>query len=241
MEAPLALIGAMYLLGLATGVHCLGMCGGIVAAFGTRPVAVLRDARAGFEWPRQLAFNAGRIASYTLAGAAAGFAGSLGGWAGGVAAAQVVLFAAANLMLVLIGLQLAGASAPLSRLEALGAPLWRRIAPHAGRFASVHTLPRAFVAGSLWGWLPCGFVYGALTTSMLAGSAAAGASAMAAFGLGTLPYLLAAGVGAARLRALLSRARWRIGVGMLILGAGVFGLSRAATVADARWIGFVCI
>lgn len=241
MDAPVALFGALFLLGLATGMHCLGMCGGIVAAFGTRPAAVLRDARAGREWQRQLAFNGGRIASYALAGAAAGLAGSLGGRAGGIAAAQAVLFAAANLMLILIGLQLAGAGAPLSRLEAIGAPLWRRIAPHAGRLASAHTLPRAFAAGSLWGWLPCGFVYGALATSALAGGAAAGAVAMAAFGLGTLPYLLVAGVGAARLRARMAQARWRLGIGLLILGAGVFGLARAATAADARWIGFLCV
>ena len=57
-----------------------------------------------------------------------------------------------------------------------------------------------FAAGLAWGWLPCGLVYGALLAAVFAGGAAQGALAMAAFGAGTLPWLLAAGVAAARLR-----------------------------------------
>jgi len=239
VDFPFALVSAMFALGLATGLHCLGMCGGIVAAFGTRRVEVLRDARRLAAWPRQLAFNAGRIASYAAAGAAAGFLGVL--FAAQLALPQLVLYILANIVLVLVGLQLAGAGGLLARAEAIGAPLWRRIAPHAGRLMSGQTLPRAFAAGTLWGWLPCGFVYGALATSMLAGGAAAGAASMAAFGLGTLPWLLAAGIGAAKLRAFFARPRWRAAIGIAILGSGVFGLARAATLPDSQWLGFICL
>jgi len=239
MEFPAALVSAMFALGLATGLHCLGMCGGIVAAFGTRRVEILQDARRRAEWPRQLAFNAGRISSYAAAGAVAGLAGAM--FAAQLALPQLVLYVLANLVLVLVGLQLAGAGSLLAHAESIGAPLWRRIAPHAGRMMSGHTLPRAYLAGTLWGWLPCGFVYGALATSTLAGSPAAGAISMAAFGLGTLPWLLAAGVGAARLRAFFARPRWRTAIGMLILGSGVFGLARAAALPESQWIGFICL
>lgn len=239
MDLPVALYASLALVGLATGVHCLGMCGGIVTAFGTRQVAPLRDARRRTGWPRQLAFNAGRISSYAVAGAAAGALGAL--FAARLALPQLVLYVLANIVLVLVGLQLAGAGGVLARVEALGAPLWRRIAPHAGRLMGGDTLPRAYAAGTLWGWLPCGFVYGALTTATLAGGAASGALAMAAFGLGTLPWLLAAGVGAARLRGLFARPRWRAAIGFAVLGSGVFGLARAATLPDSQWIGFICL
>lgn len=239
MDLPLALYASLALVGLATGVHCLGMCGGIVTAFATRRAAPLRDARRRAEWPRQLAFNAGRISSYALAGAAAGALGAL--FAARLALPQLALYVLANLVLVLVGLQLAGAGGVLARVEAIGAPLWRRIAPHAGRLMGGVTLPRAYAAGMLWGWLPCGFVYGALATAMLAGGAASGALAMTAFGLGTLPWLLAAGVGAARLRAFFARPRWRAAIGLAVLGSGVFGLARAATLPDSQWIGFICL
>ena len=55
-------------------------------------------------------------------------------------------------------------------------------------------LAQAYPLGLLWGWLPCGMVYGVLTAALLSGSAARGAATMLAFGLGTLPNLLLAGM-----------------------------------------------
>jgi len=53
----------------ASGIHCLGMCGGIVGAFSARRALSPADTP---EWPCHLAFNAGRIASYTAAGTVVG-------------------------------------------------------------------------------------------------------------------------------------------------------------------------
>jgi uncharacterized protein len=90
-------------------------------------------------------------------------------------------------------------------------------------------LAASYGTGLLWGALPCGLVYGALTAAAFAGSPAAGAAAMLAFGIGTLPWLLAAGVAAARLRALLSL-RWvRLCSGGAVLAFGAFGLAHAGT------------
>jgi sulfite exporter TauE/SafE len=230
------LLAAMLAAGLASGVHCVGMCGGIVTAFAGRRVIPVRPAEVPLrpDWPRQLAFNAGRIASYALAGAAAA---SLGGAALAAFAlpAQSALYVAANLMLIVVGLHLAGAGRLLAGLEGLGAPLWRRLQPTAARLMPGDTLPRAFAAGLAWGWLPCAMVYAALAAAAFSGGAAQGAAAMAAFGLGTLPFLLAAGWLAARLRA------WRIAAGGVAIGFGAWGLAHAGALGETIRNGLLCL
>jgi sulfite exporter TauE/SafE len=232
---PLAALAA----GFASGVHCIGMCGGIVAGFAARrgraPVG------AAPEWSRQLAFNAGRIASYAAVGAAVGMLGGVGVWMSGALPAQTVLFVLANAMLVLMGLYLAGAGRALVRLEAVGAPVWRTLQPLAARLLPAETLPRALAAGAVWGWLPCGLVYGALAGAAFAGSPERGAIVMLAFGLGTLPNLLAAGLAAARVRAWSSRRGVRIAAGAIVVASGVFGLTHASGLAEGIRRGLACL
>ncbi|MFM8246575.1 MAG: sulfite exporter TauE/SafE family protein, partial [Burkholderiaceae bacterium] len=78
----------IFLVGLLGGVHCVGMCGGIVSAFSVAtprhrpfPVAIATQSHRlsiiADGGPRVLAFNAGRIGSYMLAGAFAGLLGSV--------------------------------------------------------------------------------------------------------------------------------------------------------------------
>jgi sulfite exporter TauE/SafE len=234
---------AMLVAGFASGVHCLGMCGGIVSAFSARRVIPIRNGvlASAPEWPRQLAFNAGRIASYAAAGAIVGSVGGVGAWVAGALPAQTVLFVFANVMLVLVGLYLAGAGRALVLLEALGAPLWRRLQPLAARMLPADTLARSFVAGALWGWLPCGLVYGALAAAAFAGSPGGGALVMLAFGLGTLPNLLAAGLAAGRLRALAARRPVRIAAGTVVLGFGLLGLAHASGLAEGIRRGLLCL
>jgi sulfite exporter TauE/SafE len=212
----LAFLAAMAALGLASGLHCVGMCGGIVTAF---------SVRRGPQWMHTVIFNLGRISSYALAGAGAGALGSLSWYATG---GQSALYVLANVVLIFVGLHLAGLSSPMRWLERLGAPLWRRVQPFAVRFMQIRTLGGAYRAGLAWGWLPCGLVYGALAASAFSGSPAGGAAGMAAFGLGTLPWLFAAGVAAARLRSWMWRPVVRLGVGGTVLGFGAWGLAHAA-------------
>jgi hypothetical protein len=226
--------------GLAAGVHCVAMCGGIVAAFdAARPDASrtirLREVGA---WQRRLAFNAGRISTYAAAGAVAGTLGAAA-FAAGALPAQATLQLAANALLVLVGLYLAGAGRLFAPLEALGMPLWRRLQPLAARLLPARTLPRAYLAGLAWGGLPCGMVYAALAAATFAGGAARGALGMAAFGLGTLPFLFAAGWFAAHLR------RWRVAAGAAVLGFGVYGLAYAmaaeGALGDTIRRGLLCL
>ena len=241
--AGAGLLLAMLAAGLASSLHCAGMCGGIVAAFGMRRVIPLRvaDSPPQNDLARQLAFNAGRIASYAAGGAAAGFAGGVAGYASGVLPAQGAVYLAASVVLVLFGLQLAGAGRLLARLEPIGAPLWRWLQPHAARLLAARALPQAFAAGLAWGWLPCGMVYAALAAAAFAGGPGGGAVAMLAFGLGTTPALLAAGLGAARLRAWLARRGARLAASALILGCGIFGIAQASGLADSVRRGLACL
>jgi sulfite exporter TauE/SafE len=147
------LVASLFLLGLASGVHCVGMCGGFVAALAGRRVIPLRAIEAP-RWRRLALFNAGRITSYAAAGA---LAGTVGAACTAVLGAQTALYVVVNVLLIAIGLHLAGATRLLSPLEALGAPLWRRLQPYASRAMA----GGPYVAGLFWGWLPCGLVYGA--------------------------------------------------------------------------------
>jgi len=145
------------------------------------------------------AYNLGRVFSYALAGAVAGGLGltlvqGTGSWEVGR-----VLRALAALLLVLVGLHLAGWLPAVGRLEQLGVPLWRRLEPVARRLVPVRTPARAVLYGAVWGWLPCGLVYVMLGVAAGQASVAGGALTMVAFGLGTLPTLLATGLLAGRL------------------------------------------
>jgi sulfite exporter TauE/SafE len=236
----------VFLIGLFGSVHCAGMCGGIVSAFSMAaparrviPVAVAtQGARPG---TRVLAYNAGRITTYMLAGAIAG--GLAGGAAtlGGLGPLQAGGYWLANLMLVALGLYLMDAWRGLARVEALGNGLWRRLQPLTRRLQPLDGPGKLFGLGALWGWLPCGMVYSVLVTAMLSGSAAAGAAVMLAFGLGTLPMLAAMGLAGARLRALMQRRPVRLAAGLLVLGFGLLGIARAASGIDPGWLAVLCI
>jgi len=84
-------------------------------------------------------------------------------------------------------------------------------------------MAQAFPLGLLWGWLPCGLVYSALVTALTSGSALRGAGLMLAFGAGTLPTLLLAGLLAVRLNEYLARPVLRITAGLIVLSFGLWG------------------
>ena len=211
---------SVFLVGLLGGVHCVGMCGGIVTALSLsspagRPVA-----------PMLLAYNFGRIASYALAGAIAGAVGASTLLLEGFMPAGRVLYVAANIMLILLGLYLAGLSRAVLALERVGSAVWARLQPLMKRFIPVRTLPQAFFTGAVWGWLPCGLVYSVLISALATASAAHGALLMLAFGAGTLPNLLAMGLFAQRLQTLTRKPGVRLAAGLLVAAFGVWGLTR---------------
>jgi hypothetical protein len=126
--------------------------------------------------------------------------------------------------MIALGLYLSGWWVGLTRLEQWGARLWRRIEPYGRKLLPVRHPASALGLGFVWGWLPCGMVYSVLAWSLAAGSASAGASLMLAFGLGTLPMLLALGA-AARWLAGITREPWvrrSAGLAVMLFGLGVW-------------------
>lgn len=217
---------ALFLVGLLGGTHCVGMCGGIVGALsmGAAP-----------RWSMHLAYNAGRIASYTAAGAIVGWLGATGSGLAGQLPLRLALYLFANLMLVAMGLYLLGATRVLAFTERAGQHLWRRLQPLTRRFLPAVRPLQAFPLGLLWGWLPCGLVYSALATALASGSAQRGAAAMLAFGLGTLPNLLLAGMLLARLRGLVQQRWLRSLSGLAVAGFGIYGLALWLAMVERGW------
>lgn len=214
---------SMLLLGLASGVHCVGMCGGFVTAFSTARVIPIVPEK---KLQRILLFNAGRITTYAMLGAVSGF---LGGELAFAFGAQTALYLLANVMLIAVGLHLTGATRFLGFLEAIMSPVWRAVQP-------LLKLRNAYVPGLAWGFIPCGLVYGALAAAAFAGSAPGGAAAMLAYGLGTLPWLLGTGLALQWIRRPLARAIAGAGV----LGFGVYGLAHASGAAEGLR-GWICL
>jgi uncharacterized protein len=236
----------VFVVGLLGSVHCGAMCGGIVGALSLAPprpraVIALRPIAAAPAAVHVAAYNAGRLASYALAGA---LAGGLVQGASGLAALpalQALAYWLANLMLAALGLHLMGAWSGIAQLERAGQLVWRRVRPALARIGPPDTPGRMFAAGALWGWLPCAMVYSVLVAAMLSGSAGSGALVMLAFGLGTLPMMLALGLAGAGLRRWLRLRPVRLACGALVLAFGVAGLVRAAGGLPASWVQALCI
>ncbi|MGX5914145.1 sulfite exporter TauE/SafE family protein [Aliidiomarina sp. Khilg15.8] len=196
-----------FLMGLAGSGHCLAMCGGLAGAMGLNQSPL-----------RLLVYNLGRISSYMIAGAILGSAI--------FAVTQlnnqglVVVRFAAGVMMILLALYITRVWMLLTRLERVGVHLWRLLQPLTRHFPTNAGVGRLFVAGMLWGWLPCGLVYSALTWAALAGNAAGGALTMLAFGLGTLPSMLIFGVFSRTLSTVVRSAgfRWLAGGLLLVYG-----------------------
>jgi sulfite exporter TauE/SafE len=179
--------------GLVGSGHCLGMCGGIVGAFALG-VAPERRQRVGGLTLYVGGYQLGRLLTYALLGAVAGAAGAALGRLLPPAAARLASRALAATFFLGLGLYLLGWPQLLLPIERLGARLWRRVEPLGRRWLRPRSPLHAVGLGAVWGFLPCGLVYSMLALAATAGGPLAGAAVMAAFGLGTVPALLAAGL-----------------------------------------------
>ena len=223
MLTDVSLLSA-FLVGLLGGVHCVGMCGGIVAVLSMGLPEQQR--RGAARWKYLLAYNLARITSYTLAGALLGGVGWLAAHWSGVHQLQLGLQVIAALFMVALGLYLGGWWQGLAQVERFGARVWAGLEPLGRRFLPVRSPGQAFLLGLVWGWLPCGLVYSVLVWSVATGSPLQGAALLFSFGLGTLPNLLAMGVAAGWLSARVREARTRQLAGLLVILFGLYSLFR---------------
>ena len=178
-----ALFLAAFSMGLFGSPHCLGMCGGIVTAFGLSMQHVSDSKKNGLI----LTYHLGRLISYALLGLIASVIG--------VAIFQSIMSNSAprivlGAVLVLIGLAMLGL--PLfNQLEKFGMRFWQSLAPLRKKVFPIDSFGKALFAGLLWGFLPCGLVYGALMMAIAGNNITTGAALMFVFGLGTMPMLIA--------------------------------------------------
>ncbi len=170
---------APLLVGLAGGLHCAGMCGGIVAALSlSRPPSLPRHTVS------LALYHGGRVGSYALLGV-------LFGWAGGMAEGAPIkmiqqgVTVVAGFLMLLFALQVGGFMREWRLLSAIHLP------SSPLKKAAAGSLPAWLAVGLMNGLLPCGLVYAALGMALASASPLAGAVTMALFGVGTIPSLLA--------------------------------------------------
>jgi sulfite exporter TauE/SafE len=227
-----AIISA-WLVGLLGGVHCLAMCGGFVAAASMRDAdgkkaatgVPLLPARALLR--RQLEYHLGRISAYTLLGALFGTAGAVALRAADLLPLQRALYVVANGFLLLLALNLVTRSVTLAGLERAGARAFGAALPLLQPMLRSPRLTGRVALGILWGFVPCALVYSMLPLALFAGGALEGGLVMLAFGLGTLPNLIATNLLVARTRPLHWKGAGRVTAAFLLAAFGALGIYRA--------------
>lgn len=214
---------SVFLMGLLGGVHCLGMCGGVV---GILSAGFDPQVRAN---PKKVAlfhlnYNLGRILSYILMGAIFGLIGTLLAQTLQMSVFDEVLRIFSGVLMVMVGLYIGNWSPSIQILEKLGAKLWVKLQPLTQRFLPIRNLRSAFFTGLLWGGVPCGLVYSTLSFAVLSGSMLEGGLTMLAFGLGMLPSLLLMANLSTQLSFLIQKPWVRRLSGLLIIVLGIMAL-----------------
>lgn len=219
MTPEALVIVTAFIIGLVGSLHCAGMCGGIVSMLHAgQKISPKRNLRSA--WVASMAFNGGRIASYSIAGA---LAATLGVSVIGLAGQEIghtVMQMLGGLFMIALGLYLTGWWNGLAVVEKLGLKIWQKLSPMARGVLPINSYIGALKAGALWGWLPCGLVYSALVLVMSSGDPITGAAAMIAFGLGTLPMLAAIGIASERV-SIASKPLVRRSAGVMVMLFGV--------------------
>ena len=176
----LALIISAIGLGFASGFHCIGMCGPIALSMG------LTKKQATNYYLQNLTYQFGRIFTYSLLGTLLGTVGQGFEMAG----FQQYLSIAVGILLILMAIFSFGGNDFASKIPFLS-KLLLQVKMNLGKLLQKADYRSRFTTGILNGFLPCGMVYMALTASLAAGGIWQGASFMALFGLGTLPFMFA--------------------------------------------------
>ena len=96
------------------------------------------------------------------------------------------------------------------------------VQPHAQARLPIRAASSALGVGMLWGFLPCGLIYSSLAWAATANSAPKAAVLMFAFGLGTLPAMLATSLGATRLQAFLRTRGLKTLIGVMLIASGAW-------------------
>ncbi len=197
------LLWAFFLAGLAGGFgHCIGMCGGVIAACSFAGCA--GKARVTGAPVYQSLYHAGRLITYGLLGALFGALGSLPGLMASMRPFQRWVPVIAGVLMVVAGLAVgfnwigtekaANAGLKSGRSNGRFNRAFSKRFNIAAATLSRRGITAAFPLGLLMGLLPCGMLAVIELRAIAGGSAFWGASLMVAFGLGTIPGLAGFGL-----------------------------------------------
>ena len=204
------------LMGFFGSSHCMAMCGGIAG------ILSQADAKTSFTRKTKIAiaYNIGRITSYSFIGLLAGTIGLLAFKSIDSASLYQYSRIFTSIFMLAFGFYLLGWGNFLVVLEKKAQFLWKKISPLTKNLLPVKNIFQAFLVGLLWGWLPCGLVYSAVVWSLSTSSPINGALLMLFFGLGTLPALLTIGIASEKL-AKLKNSAWvrNVSAGIIIVYA----------------------
>lgn len=243
VDAVVLTLWAAMGIGLTTSLgHCIGMCGPLLSTFSLAQGQ--KDQRLASLLPALLVYHLGRLNSYAvigllfalLASAAQSVNHAAGHAAGPSNAFRGSLFLISGLLMVGLGLGLAG-WLPTSRLIENNR-LGRFTAQKFMSLVGTRSMAGRYLLGVANGFLPCGPVYAVALAALTAPTPLHGAGTMAMFGLGTMPVLVAIGLGAGRLGPSLQR-RFNYFAAVLVVFVGVEFLLRAGklfgVVESIRW------
>ncbi|RKZ15476.1 hypothetical protein DRQ50_07460 [bacterium] len=215
------------------------MCGPLITTFSLAQGR--NEKHLGRLVPGLLVYHLGRINSYAVIGLVFGLVASAAQAVGPPAEVRGVLFAVTGVLMILLGLGLAG-WLPTTRLIESNR-VGRYVAEQFVSLVGTRNMAGRYLLGMANGFLPCGPVYAIAIAALAAPTPVHGAGMMAMFGLGTVPVLLAVGLGAGRLAPSLQR-RFNLVATILVLFMGVEFLLRAGKmfglVKEIRW-GFLPI
>ncbi|MBP7072274.1 MAG: sulfite exporter TauE/SafE family protein [Clostridia bacterium] len=178
MEAKLAnaSYAVLFVVGVLTSLHCVGMCGGIMLS-----QSLSKESKNKFEAVQPaLLYNIGRVISYTILGGAIGALGSVFTLSITTKAAVQIF---AGVFMIIMGLNMAGFSA-FRKFQI-------RLPQFACKAKSKSGSP--LIVGLLNGLMPCGPLQTMQLFALGTGSAAKGALAMFVFSIGTVPLMLTFG------------------------------------------------
>ncbi len=206
-------------LGLLGSAHCVSMCGPVAGLCAASSISVRPSVG------RTLAFNSGRIATYTLLGATFGLLGeNINGLYGFVPQVGAALRLVAAVVALAAGVALVSGKSALASLERFASPIGALIRRRTAPWMRSPQLSSFLAFGFAWGLVPCGLVYSALALAATSGSAQAGGTTMLYFGLGTLPALVLVGL-ASRAARSFSSPLFRRAAGTLLIVAGAVQLA----------------
>ncbi|MBQ4852386.1 sulfite exporter TauE/SafE family protein [Pseudoalteromonas sp. MMG012] len=209
----ISLFGA-FIMGLVGSGHCIVMCGGIASSL-QMANSTLKPISVG------LTYNLGRAISYMVAGALVASLGNSFAKQNTEFALSLKIFS--GVFMILVGLYVMRLASSLKWLEQAGKTvLWQHLVKLNKHLLPINTYSKTLLYGMLWGWLPCGLVYSALTWTLLAPTPWYGSAIMLSFALGTLPSMLIVGQSAQQLSRFLNHTLIRWALGSIFIWYGIY-------------------